>query len=51
MRAIRLALILLSLALLLGGCRFAAVETAPVRVEVPTPTPGQERGSGTVTKN
>ena len=32
-------LLLLALALLLAGCRFAVVETDEVRIETPTATP------------
>ena len=42
MRAIKLAVLLLILALLLSGCRFAAVETGTIRVEAPTAIPAEK---------
>lgn len=48
MRMRNLALLLLATALLLSGCRFAAVEMGTVRVEAPVATREAER---TVTEN
>ena len=42
MRKMKLSLMLLTLVLLLSGCRFAAVETGTIRVEAPTAVPEEE---------
>ena len=45
MRARLLIPLLLALALMLSGCRFAVVETGGVRVETPTEAPSAGEGA------
>ena len=52
MRIAKTALLLALLALLLAGCRFAAVETDSLRVETPTAAPrAEQKEARTVTEN